>query len=131
MANAINSKGIKHPNTFSISKGETLLSREVESINESIRLILSTAKGELFGSPNFGSTLYEYTYDYMTASLSDAIITTIVNDLNEQETRIFLERDDVTTRIEGNSLVIDINYNLRYTDYSTSYQYIVSIQEDQ
>lgn len=129
MANRIYLKTIKHPNTFSIAQGTTLLSQEITSINESIGLILKTAKGELFGDPTFGSTLYANLYDYVNANFMSGIQDIIVEDINRLESRVTVNRDDVVISVEDKTVIIDITYNLKYTDLNATYSYIVKIQD--
>lgn len=131
MATAINSSSIKHPNTFSISQGKTLLVTEINAINQSIGLILSTAKGELFGDPNFGCNLYKYIYDYEGSTLENLIKDEIVSSLNDQEPRIFVDKENISISYEGTNVIINISYNLRYTDYHSDYRYITSIMKEE
>lgn len=127
MPSAINSKSIKHPNTFSLFKGETQLSREVGAINQSIRLILTTAKGELFGDPNFGCRLHEIMFDYAGPSTDQSIRNEIVTALNQQEPRIFIQENDIKISTDQLNVYIDLEYSLRHTDYRDAYRHIVAM----
>lgn len=129
MAN-FNSSGIRHPNTFSISQGKTLYSSKLNSINQSISLILRTAKGELFGDPEFGSNLYTYLFDSIKDThVEDLIRDEIVTSINKYEPRVFVEADNISFEYEENTVKINIMYNLRYTDIVSDYQYIIRTRE--
>lgn len=132
MASVVNSAGIKHPNTFSISQGNTLLSKYLNSINQSISLILRTAKGELFGDPDFGSNLYTYIYDIVENNkvIERTIAEDIVDSINKYETRAFVETSGISFEYEDTTVKINIRYNLRYTDYTTEYQYTINLKEE-
>lgn len=110
---------IKHPNEFSIVSGKTQLIREIESIDQSIRLLLTTAKGELFGDPYFGCNLYKYLYDYSGETLYQLIKDDIVQTLTEQDTRVFVTDQDITIEEDGDSLRIKVAYRINYTNYNS------------
>lgn len=129
MAVSINKRCIRHPNTFSMAQGNTSLAQEIESINQSIGLILSTSKGELFGDPTFGSTIKEYFYDYVGDTFDQEIIYTIVEELNDQEPRIIVSANNIGITNEGSTVKISISYDLKYTDISSEFTYITQIQE--
>ena len=130
MASPLSQTNIKHPDTFAREDGRSQLAKEVEAINQSIRLILTTAKGELFGDPSFGSTLYTYIYDNVGEDFDREIQDVIAQELNEQESRILVKAGDITISHETTKVVIDISYSIKRTDYRSSYQYIKNLQED-
>ena len=129
MATAINKRCIKYPNTFSLTQGNTLLADEIESINQSIALILSTSKGELFGDPTFGSTIKEFFYDYVGESMNQELIYTISEELNDQEPRIIVSPSNIGVTTENSTVKITITYDLKYTDITSEFTYITQIQE--
>lgn len=130
MAIVVGTKSIKYPNTFSLSQGITKLAEDIESVNESIKLILNTSKGELYGDPEYGCNLCQLLYDYEGAVLESSIKYEISNAINNYETRVYVNESDITVTYEGTKVKINIVYNLRNTDYRTSYLYITSIKED-
>ena len=129
MASVLDSRSIKHPNTFLIQTGRTQLSKEIESINQSIKLILSTSVGELWGDPEFGSYLYEYLYEYEGDNLTQTIRSEIVRALNRWESRILLDAQGVTVSYDRNTVIVNINYNIKYTNYTSSFRYITTKKE--
>ena len=67
-------KSIKFPNIFNLTVGNTDLDNKYVSINRCLALLLTTAKGELLGDPDFGCTLYEQLFDPYVDSKKDVII---------------------------------------------------------
>lgn len=128
----MNSTSIKHPNTFSLVSGETSLVKYLDSINQSIRLILTTSRGELFGDPAYGTNLKELIFEFAGVPLETAIREEIVRVLNLYEKRIFISEEDIDITYDGKdkrTVIVDLRYNLRYTDYTSSYRQIISSQE--
>lgn len=122
---------IKHPLTFSTYKGTTDLASEINAINQSIKLILTTAKGELFGDPNFGSNLYEFIYEYEGEPLYQLIREEIVTCLNQQEPRISITEDNIEITQEDVTVYINITYSLRNTDYQTTYVHSIQTNKEE
>lgn len=120
---------IKHPKEFSIVTGNTELAKEVESINQSIKLLLLTSKGELFGSPDFGSRLREYLFDYSGDTLYDILKTEIVETLMTQDSRIVVNEDDISFEEEDLTLKIVIKYSVKYTNYSAEANIAIKKEE--
>lgn len=130
MPSIVNSRCIKHPNTFLLQKGETSLVSDISAVDQSIRLILTTAKGELFGDPDFGCRLYEYMFEFEGEALYSILRREISDNLNKQEPRIYVSEDNIDITEEGVDVIINITYNLRYTDYESSFTYIAKRQEE-
>ena len=122
---------IAHPNEFSAITGRTQLSKEVISINESIKSILLTAEGELFGDPNYGSMLYSYLYEFEGDALHQIIKQEIVRALAAHESRIYLSEDDITCEDDGLTVNINIAYNIRYTDYRSEYSLLIQRRKEE
>lgn len=121
---------INHPKEFSVVSGNTELAKEVDSINQSIELLLTSCKGELFGDPNFGSRLTEYLFDYSGETLYGLLRSEIVETLNSQETRVVVEESGISFEEEGLSLKINIKYSIRYTNYSAEATVLVQKEEN-
>lgn len=121
---------IRHPKEFSIVSGNTDLSAEVESINQSIRLILTTARGELFGDPVFGSRLHEYLFNYSGEALYSLLRTEIVSVLSSQESRVTVFEDGISFEEKDEVLVINIKYTIRYTNHTSEMSLLVKKEED-
>lgn len=109
---------IRHPNEFSAVSGKTQLVKEINSINQSIGLLLKTTKGELYGDPYFGSSLFSLIFsDVNGETLYQLIKEEIVKTLTEQETRILISEEDITIQDAGFSLNISMAYQIRNTNY--------------
>lgn len=125
--------GIMHPNEFSLISGNTNIIKDLKSVQQSIRLLLTTAKGELFGDPNFGCNLYSYLFDYDGEVLYQMIKDDIVNTLTEQETRVLVSVSDITINSNENKKTLNINikYSIRHTDYRDEYDLIISKRKEE
>lgn len=103
-------KSIKYPNPFSLQSGKTDVSDGVKSINECIGLILTTAKGELLGDPDFGCTLYEILFEQYSLNTEALIKKEIAESINTYEHRVTVSEQDVN--IEES--MDDIGHKNRY-----------------
>lgn len=107
--------GVSFP--LQIEGGKLKWSAYEESIEESIMLILSTAKGERVMRPRFGCGLSELVFaknDMSTASLA---IFYVEEALKEWEPRIELVKVDANPDTEeGNKLKIEIEYRVISTN---------------
>lgn len=122
----------RFPNMFNAITGETMLDTEYTSINRCIALILTTARGELLGDPDFGCTLYEQLFNVHTESLDDIIKTDIVNSLNKYEKRINISKTDIEIRQDSNNknaYIIHINYTIKNSNENGSVEVNIN-QED-
>lgn len=103
-------KSIKYPNPFILQSGKTEVSDGVKSINECIGLILTTAKGELLGDPDFGCTLYEILFEQYSLNTEALIKKEIAESINTYEHRVTVSEQDVN--IEES--MDDIGHKNRY-----------------
>ena len=116
-------KSIKYPIIFDKVSGSTMLDDEFTSINRCIALILTSAKGELLGSPDFGSHLYEMLFDPATSDSLDDIVSDIVETLKVYEKRVVVRKQDITivkNEKVPNAYNITINYTLSNSNLSNS-----------
>lgn len=122
---------IVHPNEFSLVSGKTQLVHEIASIDQSIRLLLTTAKGELFGDPYFGCNLYSYLFDYSGELLFQLIRDDIVKTLSEQEPRVVVSGNDIEIEDEQGTLKIKIPYKVNYTNYQSEAMILVQRRKEE
>ena len=108
-------KSIKYPNTFSYVSGQTELDDTTVSINRCLGLLLTTAKGELLGDPDFGCRLYEMLFDQYSNTLVDLIKQDIVENVKRYETRITLTEDGIDISENDNSIRNSYKIKLNYT----------------
>lgn len=124
-------KSLTHPKMFSIINGNTELDSLLVSINRSIALILLTAKGELFGNPDFGSDLRKYVFDSMTPSLEEMLKTEILQSILNWESRIKLELEDIALEQVSDHLKIHISYTLTNSNIEAETDILTPIKAPQ
>lgn len=99
------------------AKGGFSWSRGEEKVEESIWLILSTAKGERVMEPEFGCGLPELVFAPNTPATRNLIAFEVQQALAASEPRIIVDQVRVETlAAEGNQLLINIDYRLRTTN---------------
>lgn len=84
-----------------------------ETVEESIRTIIGTARGERVMRPDFGCGIHEHVFDTINANTRTMIETSVEDALVEFEPRIAVE--DVTTSTEDLSegvLQIEVAYRI-------------------
>lgn len=114
------SNSIKFPNIFNLYSGVTDTETEYTSINRCLALILTTAKGELLGDPDYGCILYEQLFNGYTEDVKDTIIDGIVEAIKQYEKRIVVYKNDVSIdRDEDNEHLyhIHISYKVKNTPF--------------
>lgn len=116
---------IKYPNIFNLTSGDTDVDTEYTSINRCLGLLLTTARGELLGDPDFGCTLYERLFNGFTMSEQTDIKAEIVEAITKYEKRIIVNTTDINIEeidAEAHTYRIQINYKLKNSDlYSAAY----------
>lgn len=106
------SKTIQHPICFNEIKGETSTNELHKSIQQSIRLILTTVKGELLGDPEFGSDFMKNIYETNSEIRQLIIDENIRSSIAKYENRIIIE--NITyTELDSDTLSIVILYKLK------------------
>ena len=123
-------KSIKYPVTFNLTSGKTDLDELTTSINRCVALILTSAKGELLGDPDYGSRLYELLFNQYSDDLQDMIKTEIVESISKYETRIKVRDTDITIEQEENADRNAFNIHISYTVTNTgnNYETVVSLE---
>ena len=97
--------------------GGIALSRQVVDIDEAIRIILGTAKGERHMRPNFGCGIHDLVFEVNNATTHGAVKAYVEEAINWWEPRVEVvdvevEPDDD----ERNTLLINITYKVRATN---------------
>lgn len=103
---------------FRISpSGGIALSRQEFDIDEAIRIILSTAKGERHMRPEFGCGIHDLVFAPNNATTAGLVETYVTEAVGWWEPRVEILRVDVDTdREERNTLLIKIHYRVRATN---------------
>lgn len=103
---------------FRISpSGGIALSRHEFDIDEAIRIILSTAKGERHMRPQFGCGIHELVFAPNNATTAGLVDTYVREAIGWWEPRVEVLRVEVgTDEEERNKLLIGIHYRVRATN---------------
>jgi len=105
-------------------KGDISLSKGQLSIEDSIKIILGTAKGERVMRPEFGCDIHEHVFDSINETMITLVTTAVEEALIKWEPRIDIgavtaQRDPDTP----SRLVIDIRYIVRSTNSEANMVY--------
>lgn len=121
-------KGVSFPFRLG-NKGGIVLSTtsytEVPHIEESIKQILSTRKGERIMEPQFGSLIDTQIFETNDESSHALIKFQIEEALKEQEPRI--EVEDIKLTSEGEFIYVTLEYKV--IQYNTNYTYTFKLSE--
>ncbi len=119
--------GWSFPPSFNHAAGSVELVSNVEDINQSLNILLSTTLGERVMQPKYGSDLTEYVFEALNSSVIGYIKDRVRNAILYYETRITVEKIDVTADdsfdlIEGR-FIISIEYTIPETNSRFNYVY--------
>jgi phage baseplate assembly protein W len=87
-----------------------------DSVSQSIRLILSTAKGERVMRPDFGCGIHDLVFSVTSQTTCDRTASEVREALARWEPRIDVEEVRVWPSEEGTILFIHIRYQVRATN---------------
>jgi phage baseplate assembly protein W len=97
--------------------GGIALSRHEFDIDEAIRIILSTAKGERHMRPQFGCGIHDLVFAPNNATTAGLVDTYVREAIGWWEPRVEVLRVEVgTDDEERNKLLINIHYRIRVTN---------------
>jgi len=97
--------------------GQIQLARYEEAVRQSIRMILSTARGERLMRPDFGCSLHDLVFSTNSAAVIGQVISAVQESLIQWEPRIdVLDVTAIPDADEPNRLLIDIRYLVRTTN---------------
>jgi len=105
----VNRNTIIHPKCFNVITGRTQLNNMHQSIQQSLRLIITTTKGELLGDPEFGSNLSKFIYETNCKIQWKLIENDLKQAISNYERRIRVE-EIVFSNPDSNTLSIKIAY---------------------
>ncbi len=107
--------GLKFP--VSVEDGKIALSKYEEDIQEAIRIILGTAKGERVMRPDFGCGIHELIFALNNTATAGLVIYYVQDALLKWEPRIeVLNVDAGPDAEEGHKLNVNIEYRVRRTN---------------
>lgn len=116
-------KGMQLNSTFSKDTGKIKYNSGSDRLHQSIYIILSTAKGERFMIPEFGSNLHKRIFEPNDFVLRDLIILDVKEALGVWEPRIEVLAVDVLSKKQGNTLPVSIRYRVKQTNMIDNYVY--------
>jgi hypothetical protein len=119
--------GWSFPPTFNIDEGQVQLVSDVEDIEQSLNILLSTSLGERVMQPKYGCNLSDYLFEALNSSVIGYIKDRVENSILFYEPRIVVENIDVTPDgsfdlIEGR-FTISIEYSIPETNSRLNYVY--------
>ncbi len=115
-------RGWKYP--VSIDGGKIAFSQGEESIRESIKIILGTAKGERIMRPDFGCNINELAFSPNNTQTATMIEFHIKEALMKWEQRIeVLDVNAYPDQAETNRINIDIDYMIKTTNTKSNLVY--------
>lgn len=120
---------IKFPNMFNIMTGKTQVVSGVESIQNSLKILLKSNIYELLGDPQYGCKLTQEMFEPDSNILADIIKHDIVNAIRTYEPRIILSEDDITVKSDRNNIYITISYHLVKTGTIESFDMVFSRED--
>jgi len=136
MDNSTNSflgTGWSFPPTFDSQTGLVEMVSDLEDINESLNILLSTSLGERVMQPDYGCNLNDYMFESLNNSLIGLIKHHVENSILYYEPRIKAENIDVTAAdssdlIEGR-FTITVEYSIPETNSRFNYVYDYYLNE--
>jgi phage baseplate assembly protein W len=119
--------GWSFPPGFNSNNGSVDLVSEVEDINQSLHILLSTSLGERVMQPDYGCNLTDYMFESLNSDLIGIIKHHVENSVLLYEPRIVVEKIQVTSAdsfdlIEGKFLIY-IEYIIPKTNSRFNYVY--------
>ncbi|HMN44657.1 MAG TPA: GPW/gp25 family protein [Povalibacter sp.] len=110
-------RGWSYPVMVDPLTGDIAMSVYEEDIRQSLRIILSTARGERVMRPAFGCGIHELVYDVLDTALVTRIEASVREAVLRYEARIeLLEVSVDTSNFLRGHLVVQIEYRVRQTN---------------
>ena len=119
--------GWAFPPTFDRSSGSVDMVSNVEDINESLNILLSTTLGERVMQPRYGCNLQDYIFESLSSSMIGYLKDRVENSILFYEPRIIAEKIEVSDDgsfdlIEGR-FIITIEYTIPGTNSRFNFVY--------
>lgn len=107
-------RGWTFPPSFTNQNGTVKLVSEEEDIRQSLKIILSTRKGERLTNPSFGCAMFDYLFEPINTYTTLKIKETIERAIVDFEPRITVDEINIDTSRELDGIVgIDLTYIIR------------------
>jgi phage baseplate assembly protein W len=101
---------------------------DISSINQSIKNILFTLRGEVPFDPLFGSGIHHLLFEKMSPLTERLIKDEIENALRNHEPRIVINNIELFADYDLNSYELDLEYTVVYLDVTSSVQVDLQLQ---
>lgn len=112
------------------ARGDIALSAEETDIEESIRIILGTAKGERIMRPEFGCGIHEHVFATINATTRNLVESSVREALREWEPRIEIQNVEASSEgIHTEKLLISIDYRVRSSNTEQNFVYPFYLKE--
>ncbi|MFA6923674.1 MAG: GPW/gp25 family protein [Bacteroidales bacterium] len=118
------------PPTFPKEKKGVELTSDVEDINKSLEILLSTSVGERIMQPKYGSNLSKMIFEPLTTNNETYIVELLRQAILRYEPRIQLNeiKSDTSMQYEG-VIYINIDYTVKTTNSRANYVYPFYLNE--
>jgi phage baseplate assembly protein W len=101
---------------------------DVDSINQSIKNILLTLRGEVPFDPLFGSGINHLLFEKMGPVTEELLRDEVVAALENHEPRIEINNIELFPNYDSNLYELDLEYKIVYLDIDTSVQIDIQLQ---
>lgn len=123
-------KGWRFPVLVEAITGKISMSEYEDDIKESIRIILSTSKGERIMRPDFGCGIHDFVFSSMSMTTLSMMESSIRESLQQWEPRIeVIQVNASPDGGEAGRLVINIRYCVRSTNNEFNLVYPFYLKE--
>ncbi|MFG6367621.1 MAG: GPW/gp25 family protein [Lachnospiraceae bacterium] len=122
--------GFKFPLQVNPATGRIVMVDGIQSVRESVYMILMTQKGERFTRENFGSKLLSYTFMDTSITRMNIMANEIEQTLLEQEPRISNVEVTIKPELDRGCLIVDIRYTItqNYTEDSLVFPFYLNAE---
>lgn len=111
-------------------QGNVRMTEGADNIERSVRIILSTAKGERVMRPDFGCDIHDQVFSSLSPTTLNRIEESVRRALVQWEPRIDVENVDATPdSANPNKVLIDIEYWIQSTNSRSNVVYPFYMQE--
>ena len=118
------------PPTFNKETKSVVMVSEVEDINQSLNILLSTELGERVMQPKYGCNLQDYIFEPVSHGLLTTLTDIVRTAIIYFETRIELEKLEINTENAWDGvLLINIDYKVKVNNSRFNYVYPFYLKE--
>ncbi len=123
-------KGWAFPVSFSREDAGPKMATGLEEINQSLTILLGTARGERPMRPDYGCDLHKYVFESMDDSLANYLQNLIRIAVTKYEPRIVIETQDYQMFPNGGRVDFQITYRIRSTSQKNNFVWPFYLEGD-